>query len=144
MDLRGNVTALLLHMKTAVSLYYNASATVQCYFNPSAPSSSPPPAILRPMLPSLALFSNTKDPASCSGTWDWQWCTEMTQPFSSGLGGDMFFPPNSFNLAAASDGCFITWGVRPRPHWATLAFGSKVFCDCVTTLASYVRSLAPH
>jgi lysosomal Pro-X carboxypeptidase len=50
----------------------------------------------------------------------------MTQPFSSGLGGDMFFPPTAFNLTTASDGCFSTWGVRPRPRWATLSFGSKV------------------
>jgi hypothetical protein len=50
----------------------------------------------------------------------------MTQPFSSGLGGDMFFPPSAFNLSAASDGCLSAWGVRPRERWATLSFGSKV------------------
>jgi hypothetical protein len=79
------------------------------------------------MRPSLSLASHSKGSASCAGNWDWQWCTEMTQPFSSGLGGDMFFPPSAFNLSAASDGCLSAWGVRPRERWATLSFGSKVW-----------------
>ena len=36
----------------------------------------------------------TRRDTSCAGTWGYQWCTEMTQPFTQGTDRDMFFCPN--------------------------------------------------
>ena len=32
--------------------------------------------------------------SSCAGSWGYQWCTEMTQPFTQGTDRDFFFCPN--------------------------------------------------
>ena len=68
--------------------------------------------------------------SSCYGDWDFQWCTEMTQPFTQGTPKDMFYCPPSQNcsawsVAAASPGCYRAWGVTPRPEWARVALGGK-------------------
>ncbi len=62
---------------------------------------------------------------SCYGDWDYQWCTEITQPFTQGVGKDMFWPASPFNLNDSIANCNSTWGVVPRPLWADLNLASK-------------------
>lgn len=56
------------------------------------------------------------------GDWDWQWCTEMHQPFTQGTDKDMFYPLEAYNQSAAFAGCAAQWGVTPRPLWAATAW----------------------
>jgi len=73
--------------------------------------------------------------ASCKGSWGYQWCTEMVQPFTQGTADDLFFCPNgtfyaarncsSWDFEASARGCESSWGVRPRPEWARVALGGK-------------------
>lgn len=37
---------------------------------------------------------STPPARDCKGSWDYQWCTEMVQPFTQGTPEDMFFCPN--------------------------------------------------
>ncbi|XP_059663789.1 uncharacterized protein LOC132309501 [Cornus florida] len=56
--------------------------------------------------------------------YNWQTCSEMVQPF--GQGKETFFPPDpSDNLINFTKDCIDTYGVPPRPHWATTYFGGK-------------------
>ena len=71
----------------------------------------------------------------CSGSWGYQWCTEMTQPFTQGTADDIFFCANGtfyakqncshWDLPANIANCIDQWGVAPRPEWARVALGGK-------------------
>lgn len=61
---KGN---LLSGLASGMAIFLNATGTLKCNdFGPAKQSRS-------------GLRSTGSD---CYGTWDWQWCTEMTQPFS--------------------------------------------------------------
>jgi lysosomal Pro-X carboxypeptidase len=68
---------------------------------------------------------------SCRGSWGYQWCTEMTQPFTQGTEDDMFWCPNGTfypkqNCSAwPTPGPCSEWGVTPRPEWARVSLGGK-------------------
>ncbi|CAM8932778.1 unnamed protein product [Rhodiola kirilowii] len=53
--------------------------------------------------------------------WMWQTCTEMVMPL--GRGNDTMFFPSPFNLKEFIKDCKESYGVSPRPHWATTYYG---------------------
>jgi len=71
----------------------------------------------------------------CTGSWGYQWCTEMVQPFTEGTAEDFYFCPNgtfyeaencsAWDFEGASDGCVRQWGVTPRKEWARVMLGGK-------------------
>jgi len=68
--------------------------------------------------------------ATCQGSWGYQWCTEMTQPFTQGTAEDMFYCAPGANCShwdfeSAANGCVYDWGVRPRKEWANIGLSSK-------------------
>ena len=71
----------------------------------------------------------TATPADrCVGDWGYQWCTEMTQPFTQGTPDDLFYCPPDVNCSAwtlDTAGCMYEWGVAPRADWARVALGGK-------------------
>ncbi|XP_026851491.2 lysosomal Pro-X carboxypeptidase isoform X1 [Electrophorus electricus] len=56
--------------------------------------------------------------------WYYQACTEMVMPMCTDGIQDMF-EPQSWSLQAFSDECYGLFGVRPREHWASMAYGGK-------------------
>jgi len=129
----GDDTTLMTAMRLAVSVYYNRSTlNVPCYFNGEVGKKLTPKPfksnnhIRVGLIKPLSLNSNNeKSGASaneCTGDWDYQWCTEMVQPFSSGMGNDMFYPPSPFDFNSSSNQCMVEWGIRPRPDWDIVGF----------------------
>ena len=56
-----------------------------------------------------------------------QYCTQMVQPFASGLGADMFYPPSPWNVTATIQSCLEQFNVRCRPDWPNVGFpGSRL------------------
>jgi lysosomal Pro-X carboxypeptidase len=104
------------------NLFYNASHTKKCFFNePNAKNSA---KLLTFPRVSRMTKRIQEAPAACAGTWDWQWCTEHSMPFTSGTDKDMFYPPTGpFDPAETANGCRAAWGVRPNPNWARLTYG---------------------
>jgi len=78
---------------------------------------------------------STSPNTDCKGTWDYQWCTEMVQPFTMGTPKDMFYCPNGtfhravncshWDFEAEAARCETMWGVRPRKNWARVGLSSK-------------------
>jgi len=63
----------------------------------------------------------------CAGTWNYQYCTQMVQPFASGLGKDMFYPPSPWNVTETVAGCLEQYNVQCRPDWVNVGFpGSRL------------------
>ncbi|XP_062178675.1 uncharacterized protein LOC133883376 [Phragmites australis] len=60
------------------------------------------------------------DPHGLDG-WQWQACTEMIMPMS--ISNQSMFPPYDYSYDDWSKVCFLSWGVRPRPHWITTEYG---------------------
>ncbi|KAK9097090.1 hypothetical protein Sjap_022587 [Stephania japonica] len=78
-----------------VSIYYNYTGTVDC-------------------------FDLQADPHGMSG-WDWQACTEMVMPLSSG--NNSMFWRFDFDYISTQEQCLKDFGVNPRPYWITTEFG---------------------
>ena len=79
---------------------------------------------------------------ACGGSWDYQWCTEMVQPFASNGVTDMFWPPAPFNASAAAYWCNVEWGVAQRGDWARVNWGGRRLGGSASTCL--VMSLAPN
>lgn len=62
---------------------------------------------------------------SCTGDWGFQWCTEMTQPFTSGTDEDFYYPLSIFNITSSTESCMYEWNVSPRADWVPTTFGGK-------------------
>jgi len=137
-DVRSDDMTLLTGIRESAAVYYNRSTMgLTCFYNGPAATRSPPPSIqfaknFRPhkirFPASYFEHTQTKDPSdpavtgpsACVGDWDYQWCTEMVQPFESGLGKDMFYPADTFDLTSESNNCQRQWNVRPRAEWASI------------------------
>ncbi|KAM1091460.1 hypothetical protein ACFX13_019236 [Malus domestica] len=65
--------------------------------------------------------------------WNWQACTEMVMPMSSGRDASMF-PTYDFNLSAFEDECLKNYNVKPRPTWITTEYGGH---DIKVTLKAF-------
>jgi len=103
----------------AADMFYNATKNKKCFFNDGGKKKS---TVL------MASRSKTKFGMSasrpCEGTWDWQWCTEHSMPFTSGTDKDMFYPPTGpFDPVQVAKECKAQWGVEPNPFWARITYG---------------------
>ena len=83
---------------------------------------------------------------ACVGSWDFQWCTEMVQPFTEGTDEDMFYcaPGQNcsvWNYQASFENCQNVWGVTPRPEWAELACWENASRAQVTLCSRTVCSI---
>ncbi len=106
----------------AVAVYYNNTGQAACFYN--GPTRETP--VTR--LPGHRLAAAARQRGrggSCSGDWGWQWCTEITQPFSSGSDKDMFWPPSTFSLDESIQSCNASYGVIPRAYWASTTLASR-------------------
>ena len=71
--------------------------------------------------------NNNNNNNNCAGTWNYQYCTQMVQPFASGLGKDMFYPASPWNVSAVAAGCLQQYNVVCRPDWVNVGFpGSRL------------------
>ncbi|GIL59446.1 hypothetical protein Vafri_14127, partial [Volvox africanus] len=94
---------LLEAMSQAVGVYYNHTGDVLC-FDP--------------------LGGTDPDSDHDASFWDFQWCAEMLMPFSKDGERDMFWE-EPFDLQAAIAACNQSWGITPRPLWATTEWGGR-------------------
>ena len=70
---------------------------------------------------------NEKKKNECGGSWNYQYCTQMVQPFASGLGKDMFYPSSPWNVSEIISNCLSTYNVQCRPDWVNVGFpGSRL------------------
>ncbi|KAM3685275.1 hypothetical protein ACJW31_11G105500 [Castanea mollissima] len=67
----------------------------------------------------LNVFSSTDKPTS----WDWQTCSDLVTPI--GRGNETIFPASPFVYQDYKDYCMKSFGVEPKPHWATTYFGGQ-------------------
>ena len=144
-------TALFNALRAAVAVQYNNTGDIKCFpitgrgrelpsYDYEGVQSQAQGRFMspsRPTMPHDDLSGSSSGASSegtrCQGSWGYQWCTEMTQPFTQGTSKDFFYCPNGTfhpkrNCSAWSvgaQGCFREWGVRPRPEWARVALGGK-------------------
>lgn len=111
-DPPDNSTSLLGRIFAGVSLYYNYTGAAGDCFEISA------------------------DPHRMSG-WEYQACTEMVMPMSSRANTSMF-EPYEWDEGAYADGCNATFGIRPRPRWATTEFGGRAIMDVLQNFGSNI------
>jgi len=68
---------------------------------------------------------STGPPGLDANGWEYQTCTEMVMPMSSGGPKDMF-PDQPWNLTSWTAYCQKTWNVTPRPNWVTQYYGGEL------------------
>lgn len=139
-------------VRTAAATFYNNTGLVDCFnitgqppsanatYTKLAPQVTNPwslsrqKGMLSPISVSVPLGQKFSEDAQqitqCSGSWGYQWCTEMVQPFTQGTPEDMFYCPPKVNCSAwdfdgASKSCINDWGVAPRAEWARVVLGGK-------------------
>jgi len=96
--------ALMRGLRDAAAVFYNVSGAVACYSTSG---------------------SANNETAEDGLFWGWQSCTEMEMPMETrGAPWDAFWPA-PWSEPAFSDACFAQWRVRPRPLWASVAYGGK-------------------
>jgi len=120
-DLRSDDNSLFTGMRQAVAIYYNRTGVgLTCFYNGQAAELSPPRSVEfgSRLRPTKGLIDRSI--TDCKGTWGYQYCTEMVMPFASGVGQDMFYPPDPWNLTATTLNCQFSWNVTPRAEWATI------------------------
>ncbi|KAL4433268.1 hypothetical protein ABPG77_003316 [Micractinium sp. CCAP 211/92] len=97
-----------------------------------------PPALLRALRSAIGVFYNHTQDLPCfsfkqgpnpetdedADFWGYQYCTEQFQLFSKDGVNDMFWK-EPFDEKATVEGCKATWGVTPRPLWATIQWGGR-------------------
>lgn len=81
------------------------------------------------------MLADVNSSTTCEGSWGYQWCTEMVQPFTQGTPDDMFYCANGtyyqaencshWDFEGRAKGCQAQWGVTPRKDWARLGLASK-------------------
>ncbi|GLJ15944.1 hypothetical protein SUGI_0263540 [Cryptomeria japonica] len=90
-------TNILSQLYGAANIFYNYTGNMTCFdLGPSDPHGE--------------------------GGWDFQYCTEMVQPFADDPVESMF-PESTFNYTETMQSCNDTNGIEPRPHWITTEFG---------------------
>jgi lysosomal Pro-X carboxypeptidase len=122
--------ALFNAVRAAVAVQYNNTGDKACFDivgDAADLGLDPPPGNAPPVY--------QRKGEKCTGDWDFQWCTEMVQPFLQGTRDDMFwcsdgtyYPKDDcsfWNFTSESDRCFQQWGVRPRKDWARVALAGK-------------------
>ncbi|XP_057830215.2 uncharacterized protein LOC131041216 isoform X2 [Cryptomeria japonica] len=90
-------TNILSQLYGAANIFYNYTGNMTCFdLGPSDPHGE--------------------------GGWDFQYCTEMVQPFADDPVESMF-PESTFSYTDTIQDCASTNGIEPRPHWITTEFG---------------------
>lgn len=118
---------LLAAMAQSVGLYYNASGTTPCFYNGPGAEAEPRARLGSRRQSRVARGGKKSAPQSCRGDWDYQACTQMVMPMSSGLPTDMFWPTYVWDDAAFAAQCAATWGVRTDATWGrTMVPGSRI------------------
>jgi lysosomal Pro-X carboxypeptidase len=99
----ASITDPVAAVRAVINVYYNTTGDQKCF-------------------DILGSASPTLD----SGGWDYQACTEMVMPMSSGGPNDLF-PPSAWNLTEYIQHCQDSkkWGVTPRPYWTQTYYGGK-------------------
>eukprot|EP00039_Didymoeca_costata_P025680 m.14105 g.14105 ORF g.14105 m.14105 type:complete len:555 (+) comp4990_c0_seq1:93-1757(+) len=141
-------------LRQAVSLVYNSTYDVECYnITKQAPGAAARRSrmLATPYLDAQERQRNGEQEIqgnnpSCQGDWGYQWCTEMTQPFTQGTDQDFYYCPNgtfykkencsAWSLQDSAAGCQPEWGVFPRPEWARVALGGKRIKDATNIVFS--------
>ncbi len=140
----GTTDELLDAVRQSAAVVYNNTYDQPCYNITGQPGSLAPDrqSTRATMAPRLQWHHHSSpavraDPeaAACEGSWGYQWCTEMTQPFVEGTDDDLCYCPNgtfypaencsNWDFAGAARGCLADWGVSPRKEWARVALGGK-------------------
>lgn len=122
--------------------YYNASGAAGPCNNVTAAAASASASARRKMTSPLAApprhapSAVGDGPAACTGSWGYQWCTEMVQPFTSGTEADMFWPYAPYNYSWSAADCRRTWGVTPTESWARVGLGGKRIADASNIIFS--------
>ncbi|EPS59259.1 hypothetical protein M569_15548, partial [Genlisea aurea] len=109
-DSYPNGTDILRRIFEGVSVYYNFTGNVDC-------------------------FKLDDDPHGMNG-WNWQACTEMVMPLSSGT--KSMFPGYDFDLDSDAYWCFQSFRVTPRPTWITTEFGGHGFKNALRWFGSNI------
>jgi len=91
--------ALLSHVFSAVSVYFNYTTTAKC------------------------LDLGQQDDIGAD-MWSYQACSEMVMPFDYDGINDMF-EPAKWDINAFTKQCVEDWGVTPRPNMANLIYGGR-------------------
>jgi len=125
--------ALMVGMREFAKVWYNRTGiNAKCLFN-SAHSETGvirdvhTGDVRRARRPMTRVERDGRSSESCGGSWGYQYCTQMVQPFASGLGKDMFYPPSPWNVTRIVDGCKNQYGVQCRPDWVNVGFpGSRL------------------
>ncbi|PSC70433.1 Lysosomal Pro-X carboxypeptidase [Micractinium conductrix] len=102
-DLPSDPAGLLGALGRAVGVFYNHTGDLACLSFKEGPN---------------------PETDEDSKFWGYQYCTEQWMPFSKDGEHDMFWSEPWDNDAAVA-ACKETWGVTPRPLWATVQWGGK-------------------
>jgi len=115
---------LFVALREGISVYYNHTGTETCFFNGQngVELTNSYMTTHKPLRDSPYAQAKMEQ---CQGDWDYQWCTEMTQPFTQGTDEDMFYPYSPYNITASSIQCMQTWGVEPQADWARIGLLGK-------------------
>ncbi|XP_077235670.1 uncharacterized protein LOC143877487 isoform X2 [Tasmannia lanceolata] len=104
----GNDT--LARLYGAANIYYNYTGNATCFD-----------------------LNDNSDPHGL-GEWTWQACTEMILP-TDGNNNDSIFPASKYNYSNRATFCEYSFGITPRPNWATTEFGGHVgYQYCIETI----------
>ncbi|CAD7698965.1 unnamed protein product [Ostreobium quekettii] len=98
-----NGTDLLAGIASAASLLYNSTGNLDCF-------------------DFLAGVNNAS--SVVDHLWNWQYCTEMFQPFGMDGVNDMFWDA-PYNESETIKWCVNDIGALPRPLWATTEWGGR-------------------
>lgn len=127
--------ALFEAVRSAVATQYNNTGAEPCFDFSNAVASARGLPRWRGHNRRPSSKNRAVSQESCAGDWDYQWCTEMTQPFTQGTDKDMYFCSNGtiyeaencsfWDFEAEASRCEENWGVRPRKDWARVGLSSK-------------------
>eukprot|EP01041_Mallomonas_annulata_P010837 gene10837-22615_t len=129
-------TSLLEALSDAVSVWYNVTKDVQCYFNNNNNKNNNIKSSLSNHKP-LNKITNYKaqnkhsferqqiqNVAYNCGNWDFQYCAEFLMPFSGGSDEDYIYPPTVFNFTETSLQCKENWDIKPIQGYAIQEYGN--------------------
>mgnify|MGYP001168955549 FL=1 len=97
--------ALLENLRDAVSIYYNATKTEQCF--------------------TIGDPSPNDDTKATEDLWGYQYCTEMFMPMETTGGENDMYWPSPWNETNEFRYCRDSYDVQPRPYFAQETYGGR-------------------
>ena len=126
----GSDAALLAGVRQFAAVFYNRSGVeAECLYNGQAAAGRRKGdfSFRRRRRPMTRRERDGDGDRACPGQWDYQYCTQMVQPFASNGITDMFYPPSPWDQKATAEGCLNQFGVTQRSDWANVGFpGSRL------------------